>query len=84
MSCHAVPYHTVVAGSVNNFFCCLVILCAVLSRVRIYLIGTLAFVKVGGNEMDMKLPTEPPKGFGANRLLLDLRDLPENEASELS
>ncbi|CAN0196867.1 unnamed protein product, partial [Scytosiphon promiscuus] len=42
--------------------------------------GTLAFVDVGGDAMDMELPTESPAGaVGANRLLQDLRDLPDDE-----
>ncbi|CAM9340847.1 unnamed protein product, partial [Pylaiella littoralis] len=43
--------------------------------------GTLAFVKVGGDEMDMKLPTESPAGVSASRLLQNLREFPENEVS---
>lgn len=43
--------------------------------------GTLAFLDVGGDQMDMELPTRSPKATGESRLLQDLRKLPDNEAS---
>lgn len=43
--------------------------------------GTLAFLDVGGDQMDMELPTESPTAMGENRLLQDLRQLSDNEVS---
>eukprot|EP00752_Nemacystus_decipiens_P013464 g11926.t1 len=43
--------------------------------------GTLAFLDVGGDHMDMELPTESPIALGENRLLDDLRQLPDSEVS---
>lgn len=44
-------------------------------------LGTLAFLDVGGDTVDMKLPTESPQVFGANVLLQDLRDVPDNKVT---
>lgn len=41
--------------------------------------GTLAFMTVGGEPMDMKLPTESPSTDSKDRLLRDLRGLPDSE-----
>ena len=43
--------------------------------------GTLAFLDVGGEHMNMELPTESPTALGENRLLQDLRQLPDNEVT---
>lgn len=41
--------------------------------------GTLAFFDIGGDEMNMELPTESPTVMEENRLLEDLRQLQDNE-----
>eukprot|EP00903_Cladosiphon_okamuranus_P017466 g16088.t1 len=43
--------------------------------------GTLAFLDVGGDQMNMKLPTKSPNATGENRLLQDLQELAHNEVS---
>ncbi|CAB1097314.1 unnamed protein product [Ectocarpus sp. CCAP 1310/34] len=43
--------------------------------------GTLAFVDVGGDALDMELPEKSPAAAGSDRLLQDLRDIPDNEVS---
>ncbi|CAN0513144.1 unnamed protein product [Ectocarpus sp. 12 AP-2014] len=43
--------------------------------------GTLAFVDVGGDALDMDLPEESPAAAGSDRLLQDLRDIPDDEVS---
>lgn len=45
--------------------------------------GTLAFFDVGGDAMEMKLPTELPRPVGGGRLLQDLRDVPDDKASDI-
>lgn len=37
-------------------------------------------MNVGGEQLDMELPTKSPTALGGGRLLQDLRELPENEA----
>ncbi|CAM9631032.1 unnamed protein product, partial [Discosporangium mesarthrocarpum] len=43
--------------------------------------GTLVFLEVSGQAVDMKLPTELPTPLGKARLLQDLRNIPEDEVS---
>ncbi|CAN0524552.1 unnamed protein product, partial [Ectocarpus sp. 12 AP-2014] len=43
--------------------------------------GTLAFVDVGGDALDMDLPEESPAAADSDRLLQDLRDIPDDEVS---